>query len=379
MKIFPKITNFVKKIAHNSHAKPYVLVEKTPKTQLGKYIPTHWVIPEGTDSFTIVKIGKKGNAQYEKKITTFYNGDKVLGRCTDINDVPIESKEFNYFDVIDKPQTGKAEKREIYTYHYEKGPYKPTLKGFEVQDIIRDEKNKINNEVRIEKNIFNEDGIIGTLKKCLTKAKREPEGNKLLQVKMKLVEGIPQIEETKCVNTVLPKNDAYLPCRFIFEPEEQIKALTNYHLKEKGLENLGVRTVFTDKIEDGTKAMFTVENRTIYYNKDLINNPVSTTAHEVEHAYQHSQIGRIGKGKTSYEKDCYKKFGEIKDKKELEEANKYYIASENYPKDPKSKEYFNNYLEVEARDAGFFADADYDDGRIFIDKQIGSKFDKKLS
>ena len=103
---------------------------------------------------------------------------------------------------------------------------------------------------------------------------------------------------------------------------------------------------------------------------------VRTSAHEVEHAYQYCQIGRVGKGYSQYGKNSRKIYGKIEGLQESMEAYKYSIASINYPKLTdeedlsKNMDYMNNYLEIKAREAGERASNEY--------REKGAEFNKQF-
>ena len=365
------VNNFIRK----PNIKPYILKEKTEKIRIGRYIPTHWVVPEGTDSFTIVRIAKNGEENFEKKITTFFNGDKIISRCTDINNVPIESREFRYIQNETTHQNISGFKRNIITNMYNGEAYSPKMKSYEVQTIIKDAKNKYA-RVRIEKNIFDGDNIIGIIKECLNKNIRSRHGNKLIKLNMKLMNGIPKIENQTTSNATLPEKKPLLPFVFIFEPIRKVESLARYFLKQKGLEDMKINIKTLDLKDDSTFGYFSPKGRAIRFNSAIKLNAADVSAHEVEHAYQHALIGQLGKGISEYERDCYKAFGDIKDIKLSQEATDYYIASENYPEDiiKQHTEYWNNLLEVKAREAGEKAAKEYENVNTLTIRQFNYGF-----
>lgn len=365
-----KITNYAKRI-FNPSVKPYILKIKTPKLHIESFKrDSHWQVPENADSFTIVEISKRADSSFNKKIISFFSGENLLKRCTDINGKPFEQKTFKQntygqgFDMVCNNKT-------IETYRYNGDINTPTLTEYEIQKSVKLNKDKLT-RVQIQKNIFDKNNITGIIKECLPQKIRNKNGNKLLTIYMKMIEDIPYPIQEIANIAKFPKQKNITPFLFLFEPKTKIKSLTNYFLSRKNLDNMGIKIKFSDKIKRETNGYFAPQERSIYYNSTCCFNPIETCAHEVEHCYQYAQIGRLGKGYHKYEKDCYKKFGEIKDIEEMNEANKYYIASENYPKDIdlQETEYKNNYLEVKAREAAEKAYDEFSHDDIFIKNQM---------
>ena len=180
---------------------------------------------------------------------------------------------------------------------------------------------------------------------------------------------ISNIEHSK--NIDIDKQDKFLPYR-ILDPhsEEGIIALTKGFLKELGLDSFNIRIVTnSNEVSKNSDANFSNMKKEIHYSSDVLKQCVlyivETARHEVEHAWQHFMIGRIGKGKSAYEAEALRRFGPLKSWMESDEAVKLSIARDNYPrlKDDedlsKNIEYQTNYMEVKAREAAENAIIEY--------------------
>ena len=130
---------------------------------------------------------------------------------------------------------------------------------------------------------------------------------KILGLKMDFIDGIPVIRETfESANVKFPSNDKYLPYRFIIDDYIKLKSLTKHYINEKNLDKLNIKISVSDKISDNTAGYFSENLGAIVYNKNSNTNLVKLASHEVEHAYQYKQIGRIYKGNSKYCRDSRK-------------------------------------------------------------------------
>ena len=168
------------------------------------------------------------------------------------------------------------------------------------------------------------------------------------------------------------KKDKFLLVRFL-DPrsDEGLEYLTRMFLNQKHLSKLKIN-IFPNSFSVSSDSLgyFSPDKRKIAYSPELrdesILSAVNTVVHEVEHAFQYSQIGRLGKTRTTYEMDAYLRLGDLEHEK-IEEALKYADARDNYPRfndfselsEAQKTEYRENYLEVKAREAGLEAEQLY--------------------
>ena len=168
------------------------------------------------------------------------------------------------------------------------------------------------------------------------------------------------------------KKDKFLLVRFL-DPrsDEGLEYLTRMFLNQKHLSKLKIN-IFPNSFSVSSDSLgyFSPDKRKIAYSPELkdkaILSAVNTVVHEVEHAFQYSQIGRLGKTRTTYEMDAYLRLGDLEHEK-IGEALKYADARDNYPRfnnfselsEAKKREYRENYLEVKAREAGLNAEQIY--------------------
>ena len=170
-------------------------------------------------------------------------------------------------------------------------------------------------------------------------------------------------------NLNLDKDDKFLPYR-ILNPKSSIgaRSITEYYLKQKGLEKLNI-PVYTGFHEyDSGRAYFESVNGSISMNHNerkfiLPECIVCDAAHEVEHAWQHAIAGRAGFVNSPYESSAKILLGELSDANLIKLAKDYAYAIRIYPNMAKTSfddpRYRNNLLEIDARKAGEQAAEDY--------------------
>ncbi len=164
-------------------------------------------------------------------------------------------------------------------------------------------------------------------------------------------------------NLDLSLDDKFMKYRLVgVNTNEGIVALTKYYLRQKGIAGLKLSIEPSSwLVDEGDLGYFSLNSRAIRYSKILRTQPsilsVKTAAHEVEHAYEYSLIGRLGKGCSSYETDALYTL-DFLPLKDIEEALRYVDARDNYPRNLAVNELRNNplykynYLEYKARLAG---------------------------
>ena len=390
MKIYPafrkSIYHLKQDILHkiNPEKCKFVLLEKTQKINIDQYKTFSDNTPQNADSFTIVTIGKREDKNYKKKITTFYSDENVVERLFESTEGERIIREYEhrghdvkdsncrYRKIVQKKMVNGKPKfvtdliEEMRTYKFQKQKNKKTGKNCLKLEIIKNiiDGNKIS--ATITEYPFNGD----------RKTAKIPNLRKIAGLEIELNESTPIITGTfETTNIKLPSNDKYLPYRFILDSKTKIKELTKHFIKEKNLDKLNIKVRVKDTIGKNTAGYFDEERNEIVYAMSTCDF-VRTSAHEVEHAYQYCQIGRVGKGYSQYGRNSRKIYGPIDNLQESMEAHKYSIASINYPKLSdeedlsKNMDYMNNYLEVKAREAGEKASKEY--------KEKGAEFNKQF-
>lgn len=343
----------------------FVLLEKTKDINIAQYKKMSNNVPEGADIFTLVSIGKKNDSKYRKKITTFYKDKLIIQRLTETSDGERIIREYEYRGYDVKNSNTKSKKIVQKKFNPETSKFETNL--IEEQKTYKSETTK-KTKLQINKNGIDGDIINATITEFPfnKSGKHLSSLKKIIGLKMKLGEGQPVIKETfETTNVKFPINDKFLPYRFIIDTHTRLIELTKHFIREKHLEKLGIRIDITDNIAKNTSGYFSeLENR-IAYNINGLGDLADLSAHEVEHAYQYCEIGRLGKGRSPYSRNSRKLFGRIDGLKENMEANKYAVAAEKYPNLTdeedlsKNLEYKNNYLEVKAREAGQKAKEEY--------------------
>lgn len=417
-KIFPHRTIGTKALnsAKTVTTKKYALLEKTEKLPIANYPDNKWVFPENADTFTIVKVGKTNDPNYFKEITSFYDQKgRIVKRCTKGSDINNQVKDYehDFYGLANKSNLNilGADTRKITTQEYvipeelrefKKahpemsqyiiGKWKTKSQEFQaVSTLYEGSYTRYPKKLTIIKNTFNQDNpeklAAEMVEYPFTRGYEPQSAKKVLGLELEVKNGIPHIIGTnQTTNIKIPTNDEFLPFRLYVDRTAQKVALTRHFLKKKGLEKLDLNIEpNSSSVGKNTYGCFSATNEKIAYREpSKFFSEADVVAHEVEHAYQHSLIGRVGKGNTSYEEKCAKLLPEIKSETLKKEALDYVEANEKYPnlkelndlsyeemlKSPIYKEYRNNLLEVNARKAGELAEAEYKEGKKFLTDQF---------
>lgn len=348
-----------------------------------------WLPPKEASSFSLVQVGKKSDSNFIKEVMTYFDKDgKIIERLFRQDGINTKQRLYSYGD----------RSREIITRDF---VHPKVAKGYTISNALRnlggswrkkiselqiieeypnlaksiDPKYEGKNPIRLftkKVEYANADDIDSVRKFRFTHSHinlgvQNPSEKKVISGTIyKNGNKIELNDVQKTDNLDLNLDDKFLKYRFV-DPrsDEGIKLISDYYIKQKGLEPLSIR-VFPSSgsiKESDTLGYFC--NGEICYSKRLQNmgskESIDTAAHEVEHAYQHAQIGRIGKGNTRYETEAEHLLPEIKDD-EIKEAVKYSIARDVYPRTNKvwsNPLYRDNYLEVKAREAGEKATEEY--------------------
>ena len=379
MKIFAPIKSLFK---FGKNPKDYKLVTRQDYTPIDKFANSYNItIPQNADTFSYVKIAKTDNEDSTKEVITIFNKQKQPISRNILKNGVFKSRQFiSYFVNTKKILTEKfisfgdnsiyskkpigawtsvgTKEFHILSYPLYKG------KGYSVTSKyitpVKDFDAPSNKYVLIK-----HPDIIKKSKKAKKSGKKQFL-SVILSDKYQCVE-LSNLKYSKDLN--LDINDKFLPYR-ILNPKSAsgVRALTEYYIKQKGLERLEI-PVYTGYCEkDGSRGFFRSAKGEIGYDLDELryDSPesfVNTVAHEVEHAWQHALAGRAGFDVDPYEKRARILLGELTDPKEIVAAEKYAEAIRIYPnmnvtsaKDPR---YYENLLEVDARAAGSKAEVDY--------------------
>lgn len=379
MKIYPQIKrsmyHFKQNILQgiNPEKCQYILLEKIPKTNIQSFKIALKNIPLGVDTFTISSIGKRDDKTYRKKILTFYSKGNIVERLIEDSD---GERIFREYKLVEQGnEKSNTSYRKIIQKRFNPETIGLTPELFEEMKIYKfPQSGKI--KLQIKKNEIRNEKIKATVTEYpISGSHLQPK--KILGVVMDFWKGVPNITETfETANVKFPIDDKFLPFRFIIDDKLKLKALTRFFIREKGLEKLGINIQITEDFEKNAQGYFSDFENKITYRINPISNFADLSAHEVEHAYQYRQIGRVGKGYSQYGRNSLKYYGKIDGIKENMEAHRYASASENYPvlKDDedltKNADYLNNYLEVKAREAGEKAKKEYED----LGKEVNSQF-----
>lgn len=376
-KNFPMLIRSAETSTKNIIGKPlpqkgYTLLSKknsaTADGELKSFV-NHYAPNACTDCYTHVTIGKKSDISYKKEILTFYDkykkialrlfkvngttdsmkhyksneqGERIIttmkinpdGKSPIPNDTEILSAEFLKITELHTPKTTKEGIL----------PVRVSSKKVEFEHF----ENKEVEHITLKHTPFNH-GIGKPSDKRILRGIVTKKGNDYT------LDNITQSD-----NMELDLDDKFLKVRFL-DPRSRdgLVALTKQILKEKNIDKLRLNISTKVDLAADIAGSFSPKNRNISYRdfsrEDFPEDAVDCVAHEVEHAYQIAQIGRLGSGKTSYETDAMRTLGEITDSNELIEAVKYSIASAEYPLENTTKHnplYRDNYLEIKAREAG---------------------------
>ena len=367
-----------KSIVSHRSASQYKLLEKTDKISVEKFPNNSWVIPEKAKTYTFVKIGKKNDENYNREVTTFYDEKgNLVRRCFRGSGINNRIREYNndFFLArkgIELNGACGVNRRSIKTSEYVfaevEAPYIGSWKPVSDEeqfvyfmfDKTKDYKSA--RKIHINKNQYKHDGTKEHVKATcveypMTLGFETLSDKKVLSMDIMVDNNRVKIEGVNPeTNVEVPLNDEFLAYRMLVGDKKQ-ECLAQYFLDKKGVGDLNI-SIETNKskVNENASAYFSSGgNEIVFKQVQKYGHPVSTSAHEAEHAYQYSQIGRLGRAKTYYERKCRWNKGPLKDINEIKEAKKYAEARDNYPvldsKEDlsKNKDYLDNYLEVNAR------------------------------
>ena len=370
----------------------YKLLEKTKKLSVDNFPNDSWALPTEADKYTRVRIGKKSDKNYEREVVTFYNSKgEMIRRCfrgTDMKNkireytkdffLPRKDTELNGALGVDKRRIKTSEFFPVVAVDQALGEWKTVSdeEQFVYSMFDKTKGYRSAKKLHINKNQYDYEGDKAHVKATCVEYPinlgfENPKDKKILSVQVGIENNRAKIESVNNeTNVEVSLGDDYLPYRMLVGDKKQ-ECLAQHFLDKKDVGDLGINIETNkSKVNNNATAYFSSQNREIVFKEvQKYAHPVLIASHEVEHAYQHSLIGRLGRGKTYYEKNCRWKKGSLTAEKDIEEAKKYAIARDNYPildsKEDlsKNKDYVDNYLEVKARDASKKATEIYEIGR----------------
>ena len=337
--------------------------------------------PYEADSFNYVKIGKKSDDLFYKEVISFFDkSKKLIMRIFKQNEIDTKIRYYN---------NGSENDRLISTFKYapnhSAAPDEREIAGhFELVCREYQKVTELNPHIQANNSgypkrisskkteiLYNGDEKTQHITYTRTPFNHgigKPSDKKVLQGKIVCTHNEFILKDiTKTDNVNLDMNDKYLKVRFL-DPRsaDGIKVLTRQLLEEKKLNKLNISISTNCYFADRTEGEFCPETRNISFKdfsgEKLPDDAVNCAAHEVEHAYQYAQTGRLGKGNTSYATDALKILGGLTDMDEIREAVQYSMAGNIYPrrnKNWKNTLYRDNYLEEKAREAGVTAANEY--------------------
>ena len=360
--------------------KDYKLLEKTILTDAQSVAKMFdYIIPAESSQCTYVKVGKKSDLSFSREIISFcdehgkllkrffrQNGENIKANSYKYND-DLRTVNFLTFD-ISRLSPAFAKTQEI------RNKYGVWVKQATEYQIVRDVF-KLYKNGKTAKSVF--------FRRVDYAHDANPDKQKITFTRFPLTLGFGKKSDKVVVsgvvnlrpnevelsdlsttpNFVPDMKDEFLKYRFIdIRTDKGIRYLTKDFLREKNLDCLNIYiSPSSFKVSQNSSGHFSTFNREICFSKNLAEKSTSSVvdiaAHEVEHAYQHSLIGRRGSGNSRYETDAMKNLGALTPE-EIKPAAEYAIARDGYPtlsdtENLRENElYWNNKLEVDARKAG---------------------------
>ena len=349
----------------------YTLITKTeelPAKDL-KLDFDKWRMGGITDAeyYTHVKVGKKDDPEFNREILTLFDSNHNMIRRFRIgNNVNYQKRDYKYsleFPEI-YPLIPRAMRKHIkVTEWFDSAKrWRPVLEEDQFVYNIEKISKKNARKLHINKNVYDytddKTKIYATMTEYPTNFGLEPQSaKKFAGVEIELENNLPKVTTPyNTVNVKLPKNDKFLPFRFLLEEQKQISLGHNF-LKEEGVDNLGIKIKVSPNVVSGNSSGHFDSYYGNIWLKEIFRktHPVGIVAHEADHAKRYAIIGQLGKQRTPYEQKAENVLGPITNPEEAAKGYEYLLASENYPAlKPdenlrENKEYWNNKLEVLAR------------------------------
>ena len=366
----------------------YILFEKSQPLPVSNLNNMSGHIPENAVTYSYINIGKKNMPDFQKTVITFNDKDDQVirkifvgtGMTSKIRDYEknvyakdgwnefLEHRHIKTKEVTPDGNGWQPVQEEDQYIHLSTTKYK-YKRGFA-------------RKLHINKNEYHHDNgqnkIVATITEYpYNMGFQNIKDKKVMEVEMSIKNNRPHIDDVlPSTNVELPKNDEYLPYRFLLGEQKQT-SITQKVLDDKGVGNLGVGIYYSkDIVPKNSEGMFNHFDGNIYYRDVSKSHPVKIAGHEGEHVYQYSLIGRLGKLLSKFGIICKTHLPSVTDIKEMDKGYKCVIAAEKYPKLSETEnlknnlDYWENGLEVGARLSADEITKSYDEGRQVLIKEF---------
>ena len=332
--------------------------------------------PKEAKTYSYVKIGKKSDNVFSREIVSFFDSQKrLIARIFQENGINVKQRLYSY----------KKKTRIIQTREYSTARLPETYRAnidiynklgdWHVVSLEKQIKEKVSKFVKEGKKALQlltrrvdydpkdmDFEQITYTKYPLNLGFGKKSDKQVLSAKIKKGNKdvkISELEQT--ANLGIDESDEFLKYR-ILDPRtaDGMEYLTYKFLRDKNLDKLYLRVYPLDAdVGKNSAGYFSARKSQICYSPVLENyyseDVVAVVAHETEHAYQHSLIGRVGKGINSYEYEALREFGPIEyGDNNFRKSIEYAIARDEYPSYSATEDlsrnrlYQENLLEVDA-------------------------------
>lgn len=332
--------------------------------------------PKEAKTYSYVKIGKKSDNVFSREIVSFFDSQKrLISRIFQENGINVKQRLYSY----------KKKTRIIQTREYSTARLPETYRAnidiynklgdWHVVSLEKQIKEKVSEFVKEGKKALQlltrrvdydpkdmDFEQITYTKYPLNLGFGKKSDKQVLSAKIKKGNKDVKISELKqTANLGIDESDEFLKYR-ILDPRtaDGMEYLTYKFLRDKNLDKLYLRVYPLDAdVGKNSAGYFSARKSQICYSPVLENyyseDVVAVVAHETEHAYQHSLIGRVGKGINSYEYEALREFGPIEyGDNNFRKSIEYAIARDEYPSYSSTEDlsrnrlYQENLLEVDA-------------------------------
>lgn len=333
-------------------------------------------VPKDAKTYSYIKVGKKSDSVFSREIVSFFDSQKrLVSRVFQENGINVKQRLYSY-----KKKTRIVQTREYSTARLPE-KYKANLDicnkfgDWHVVSLEKQIKEKVSELIKDGKKAlrlltrrvdYNPKDMdfeqITYTKYPLNQGFGKKSDKQILSAKIQKGNKDVEILDLKqTANLDIDTDDEFLKYR-ILDPRTAagMEYLTYKFLRDKNLGKLYLRVYpFDADVAKNSVGYFSARKSQIcyspvlenYYSEDI----VAVVAHETEHAYQHSLIGRIGKGRNSYEYDALRELGPVEygDDK-FRKSIEYAIARDEYPVYSATEDlsrnrlYNENLLEVDA-------------------------------
>lgn len=176
----------------------------------------------------------------------------------------------------------------------------------------------------------------------------------------------------------IPENDDFLAFRAL-DINDSKDRFAQMYINKRGLGSMDIKINpeyrAQDDVDEYAKAIFNPNDGSLNFRNSYVfeskSEVVATARHEVEHGWQFYLHSRNCGGTTPWEEKIYMEFGDIKNKKLKQEAQKYTDSIQSYVSLAEDvKQYRRNYVEVMANGAGYVEKEKYDAQRAEIHSQF---------